>query len=486
MTDPQVRLAIELLQHAMTADDAAGLDRAIGMLTSVIGMTESGHPDLPRRLNSLSMALLTRYERHGQIADLDTAISTVQRAANVVPRDVSARRMYLSNLAAALQTRFHASGDPADVDRALAAGTEAAGLLQPGDPLTTLVQGHLSLVYFARYSVTGDQSDLDSAIHAGQLTVSHAASDSEVWQCLSGLTGIWLARFRATQRLADVDEAVECGRRAVAACPPRAPERAAVMLNVARTLGERFEQSQDRADLDRSIAMAREARAACVPGFRYERLIAFHLGQLLTTRFGVTREQADIDEAIETLRSAVVLARDDRGPAEQSVFALVVALNERYEFRRFGDAAAVDDLDEAIALSTAAAEHDIEQTFTGITAVLQEQRKRAVMTERLYASVLRRIEDSAGDDARVLDDEGVAEADTLWMLWAGGDTMPAPVVRLVAWFKWARWGAAPDDNLDDLAEAHHLYSMLAQIDARMYPDELRQHVAEHRPDLLAS
>ncbi|WP_243407941.1 tetratricopeptide repeat protein, partial [Frankia canadensis] len=86
-------------------------------------------PPRPRRtLSNLGIALRTRYERTGQVTDLDDAINTGQAAVDTTPTDHPDRAGYLSNLGIALRTRYERTGQVTDLDDAIEVYRKGVGV----------------------------------------------------------------------------------------------------------------------------------------------------------------------------------------------------------------------------------------------------------------------------------------------------------------------------------------------------------------------
>ena len=113
--------------------DLADLDAAIDLLRQAVAASPADHPDRARYLSNLGVALRARFERTGDRADLDAAVDAGRQAVAASPADHPDRALYLSNLGAALQIRFERTGDRADLDAAIDAGRQAVAA-SPGRP----------------------------------------------------------------------------------------------------------------------------------------------------------------------------------------------------------------------------------------------------------------------------------------------------------------------------------------------------------------
>ena len=126
------------------------------------------HPDRADDLSNLGTALQTRFERTGDLADLDEAITSGGQAVAATPADHPDRAGYLSNLGIALRTRFERTGDLADLDEAIARRAAGGGRhpRRPPRPRHVPVQPRRRPAGPGS-SGPGDLADLDAAIDAG-------------------------------------------------------------------------------------------------------------------------------------------------------------------------------------------------------------------------------------------------------------------------------------------------------------------------------
>jgi hypothetical protein len=91
-------------------------------------------------LSNLCSALLARFERTGDQADIDDAVTAARDAAAAIPPDHPNRAAVLFNLCAALRARFERTGDQADIDDAVTAGRDAVAV-QVAPPLNRAIAG---------------------------------------------------------------------------------------------------------------------------------------------------------------------------------------------------------------------------------------------------------------------------------------------------------------------------------------------------------
>jgi hypothetical protein len=129
----------------------------------------------------------------------------------------------------------------------------------------------LSIALGGRSIRTGSGADLDQAVDAGRQAVAAAHTNSAARTgYLLGLAYLLEARFAGTGSGADLDEAVEMGRQAVAASPAGHPNRTASLSKLAGVLHTRFERTGRAADLDEAVDAGRRGALVEVasPGTR--------------------------------------------------------------------------------------------------------------------------------------------------------------------------------------------------------------------------
>ena len=212
-------LGTALLARFERTGQLADLDQALTVSREAVDATPAGHPDRPRHLSNLGTALLARFERTGQQADLDQAITRFSEAAGATPADHPDRPAHLSNLGAALRTRFGAPGSrrtwtrPSPVSEA-AGATPADHPDRPGCcPTSGRAAGPVRTHRAAGGPGPGHHRLRGRRRHPGR--PPHAV--------LSNLGTALLARFGRTGQQADLDQAITTSREAVDATPAGHP-----------------------------------------------------------------------------------------------------------------------------------------------------------------------------------------------------------------------------------------------------------------------
>lgn len=188
-----------------------------------------------------------RYAEDFDVADLDEAITLRRRLLSSSPLDEDDRLGVLVVLGHSLQARFERRQRPADLDEAIAALTEAMAY---DDPLRLIAAFNLNGSLLLRFLRTRDPGDVDAAVNVARAEVEREA-DPEMLAALSRALGM---RFEIGGVPADLDEAIETGRAAIALTPRDHPDSAGYCGNLAVLISLRAAQTVIRRSWTRRLS----------------------------------------------------------------------------------------------------------------------------------------------------------------------------------------------------------------------------------------
>jgi tetratricopeptide (TPR) repeat protein len=364
-------------------DSPEELREAIELRRAAVAAAPSPE-QLPDLYAGLCAALRDRYERLGDVADLDAALTAGRAALRACAYHPAARARCQANLSGVYRTRFERIRQPRDLSRAVRIAREAVAATAPGDPdrprrlgtltlallrefgyfrqrdradeairvsrdaaattpaghpLRPLLLGNTASMLRARYEWTGDLADLNEAIAlAGEAVEITGPDDPARPRRLAGLGTALLRRFESTGRRPDADQAVRLLTTAVAKSPEDHPERPGLLANLAVVLFRRFEADEAEADL-RACLDAGLAAVKATPQDDPDR--ARRLSQLaapLRARYLRTGAEPDLAAAIAAAGSAARILGDG-----DSHFNLAMALRLRHERDRLAGAGTGND-----------------------------------------------------------------------------------------------------------------------------------------------
>jgi tetratricopeptide (TPR) repeat protein len=427
--------AVTVLEAAVTSSSAV----------SVVG---------PSVITNLAQLHIYRYETLGDPADLDCALVALDRLADVpVGRG---ERAALDASRASLELAWYAfDGGRPRLDAAITYARRAEVATAPGSELYASRSGYLASGLYRRYALTGHRRDLDSAISGlsgrgeGSATnpdrlatflqerherygdtadaraaaywaeVAAGAPDhrTDGSAATHGLALVLHGRFEVAGRLADLDEAVERHREALARMHAGAPARPIVLSNLGIALQDRYVYRGDDTDLDEAISTHEEA-VASVPRGSPDRPGLVH------TLAAAVHVRADRDRDSDDVELAVALD-------EQALEALPPQSPERPEF--LANLAASRSLQGDLTGRRDHADRAVE-TFRAALARLPPGRSMRAPVLHGYASALAERYDRFGLPA----DRRRAAAAHRRAVTAAADN---PVVALEAASRWALWSA---------------------------------------------
>jgi tetratricopeptide (TPR) repeat protein len=289
-------------------------------------------------------ALIARYEAIGEVGDLDQAVLLLSEAVELASHagtghlDSSARSaqsVSLQTLAAALVSRFHRRRDRADLDNAIDAARKAITITDPSDHGFTIVQSLLAnalLERFARYWAVADLDDALAAAAAGVASAPEAGRLRAVALSAQAV-GQWNA-FKLSGAARDLDRAIATGKESVDAALGDPIGAAICLSNLGGIFTSGFDRLGDASALDEAIEAHRRAVRSAPEGYVNRPAFLSSLGNTLRSRFQVNGAPDDIVEAIETLREAVTAAPVgwlDRVGYVANLAEALVAMGEREE-----------------------------------------------------------------------------------------------------------------------------------------------------------
>jgi tetratricopeptide (TPR) repeat protein len=356
-TDPEERwewqadLCLALRIRFQRTGQLHDLDQAVDLGGTVRAEAPPGHRVLPATLTNLAAARLTRFEQTGSPTDLEEAVEVGRLAAAAIPADDPHQGWPLSNLCLALRIRYEQTGELTDLADAIAFGRAALDVAPGGHPIRGAMLGNLAMAHLSRFGRLGQRSDLDEAVRTGRAAVDAAGPDDpELIGYRSNLGHALRSLFDHTGARPHLDEAIRVHREAAAAVPADDPRRADCLSNLALALRRRAEQSGALDDLDEAVQVSRTAVAATTAGHSRRAIYLHTLSSVLQQRFDRLGDPADLHAAVRAARAAV-----DATPVGHAVRAQVLSNASLAALARFEHAGQRrTDIDEAIELGQAA------------------------------------------------------------------------------------------------------------------------------------
>ncbi|KAI0027844.1 CHAT domain-containing protein, partial [Vararia minispora EC-137] len=336
-----INLGIALRTRFERLGNVNDLQDAVRVLRQAVNLTPDGHIYKPGRFSTLGNALEARFDRLGGLDDLEQAIIAKRQAVHLTPDDHPDRPGRLSNLGRALQTRFDRLGGLDDLEEAIVIKRQAVGLTPDGHPHKAGRLNTLGNALEARFDRFGSLDDLEEAIVVKRQAVNLTPdNDPDMPGRLSNLGNALNARFGG---LEDLEEAIMVKRQAVDLAPSSHPDKPACLSNLGNALRTRFDRLGGLDDLQEAIAAWRQAVDLTTDSHPDRLKFLNSIGNALKTRFDRLGTLDDLEEAIIVGRQVVNLTPDNHPFKPRRLGNLGLALETRFD--RLGG---LNDLEEAI------------------------------------------------------------------------------------------------------------------------------------------
>ncbi|KAI0074115.1 hypothetical protein K474DRAFT_1626397 [Panus rudis PR-1116 ss-1] len=238
-------------------DDAVQLRLAFAENTDVSELGNALHQ------SSLATALLTRYQAKGADEDLEMGLDNARKAFEATPADHPQFLPRCMNQCAALWHNYERYGEAADLDLAL---TYISFLVQATEASPALLQRAnllLSVILRTQYERNGSAT-LDTCLAAARSAVQHIDTDSTTLPSAhsiywSNLAMCLIARYEQSGHGDDLEEGLSYAKRAVDAASEDSPEFSLYLSTVQLALFRQWEKVRDIKDLERSIQYGERA-----------------------------------------------------------------------------------------------------------------------------------------------------------------------------------------------------------------------------------
>ena len=304
-------LGSAMLNRFEHAGVIADLDEAIKQNQRAAELAKDG---LQRSmiLGNLGACLTARFSNIGVPTDLDDAIRLYYAATEAkIPASHPNGSALLNGLSVALQMRFERDGELADIDMAAGRLREAVESISPNSPERAKHLNNLSVILQTRFKRTGEITDLDRAIETGRAAAnSHSGLDDRV-RSLSNLGISLRLRYEQQGSIGDLDDAIETCSTAIRIVSPNHPLRVACLLSLGNALWSRAARNMTLTDLDAAIEAFDDALKTASPAGRDRVISRTSLGHAFELRYKLSGLEKDRQSAASNL---VAVADMDTAP----------------------------------------------------------------------------------------------------------------------------------------------------------------------------
>ncbi|CUA78376.1 DNA double-strand break repair Rad50 ATPase [Pyrococcus horikoshii OT3] [Rhizoctonia solani] len=331
ISDRHANLGVSYTDRYQRLGELADLERAIECFSRALALTPDGHPDMSHRHASLGVSYTDRYQRLGELADLEKAIECHSRALELTPDghpDMSRRH---ASLGVSYGNLYQRLGKPADLEKAIECFSRALAVTPDGHPDMSRRHASLGVSYTDRYRRLGELADLEKAIECDSRALALTPDGHPDMSDRHASLGVsYRDRYQRLGELADLDKAIECFSRALALTPDGHPDMSRRHANLGVSYTDRYQRLGELADLERAIECDSRALALTPDGHPDMSRRHASLGVSYTDRYQRLGELADLEKAIECSSRALALTPNDHPDLPQQSFNLALTLLDYY------------------------------------------------------------------------------------------------------------------------------------------------------------
>ena len=317
---------------------------------------ESGRLEYAYRLENMGSELIILYSNMKEIAFLDKALRSYQKALqNAPPNYPKLKRRLFQNIGSAYRDKFNSRGNIEDLDNAIQYLQQALGTSSLDRP-EFLSEQHDGLgdAFKTRYEKLGNIADLEESIKHYQSAINTTPEGHEdLSPRLMNLGSMFGNRYLRLGDLADIEKSLSFNQRSLKITAADSPIRATLLQNIGCGYHDRYLNTAVMSDLSDAITFYKEALDLTPEEHSKHPNRLQALGSGFGDRYQRTGNIDDIEEAIRLFSDALSKTPTSHPELSFRLQNLSTAFVIRYE--RNG---VTGDLDHATTLSRLAVEKE--------------------------------------------------------------------------------------------------------------------------------
>ncbi|CAE6526603.1 unnamed protein product, partial [Rhizoctonia solani] len=287
---------------------------------------------MPRRLSNLAASYANRYQRLGQLEDLDKSLEFDSRALALTPDDHPDMPSRLADLAVSYTDRYRRLGALDDLEKSLAHRTRALELTPDGHPDLPNRLANLAVSYSDRYRRVGELEDLKKALDYDSRALALTPQNHpDMPSRLANLAVSYTNRYRHLGELEDLEKSLEYDSRALALTPNDHPDMPGRLANLAASYTDRYQFLGELEDLEKSLEYFSRAVALTPGGHQTMPVRLASLAVSYTHRYRRLSELDDIEKSLEYYSRALELTPHNHRDMPDRLGNLAESYTDRYQ-----------------------------------------------------------------------------------------------------------------------------------------------------------
>ncbi|CAE7118732.1 unnamed protein product [Rhizoctonia solani] len=236
------------------------LEKSIEYLSCAATSAPEDHPEIPHYLSNLGASYTDRYRRLGDLDDLEKSIEHLSRVVKLTPEGHPEMPYCLGNLGLSYTERYHRLEKLGDLEKSIEYNSRAAILTPESHPDIPRRLGNLGLSYRDRYHLLGELDDLKRSVEYNTRAVALTSEGlSEMPLHLGNLGTSYLDQYQRLGELDDLEKSIKYYSRALTLTPDGHPHLSTRHFNYARSFLHHYQYSGTEAHLHSSLNSFRKA-----------------------------------------------------------------------------------------------------------------------------------------------------------------------------------------------------------------------------------
>jgi tetratricopeptide (TPR) repeat protein len=201
---------VSLTDRYQRYGDLKDLDDALENDQKTVHLTPEGHPDLPGYLQSLAISFTVRYRRLKKLSDLEAAIQNNQAAVAQTPNSHPHLPGRIQSLGTSIIYRYETSNSVDDLEAAIKHFQKAVDLTENGHPDLPQQLQSLAAAFTYRYHRLGNVEDLEAALQNDKAAIDLIPDGHpNLSRCLQNLAMSFTDKYDRLNDMKDLEAAFE-------------------------------------------------------------------------------------------------------------------------------------------------------------------------------------------------------------------------------------------------------------------------------------
>ncbi|KAH6641967.1 CHAT domain-containing protein [Boeremia exigua] len=299
--------ALQARSTFLGLEDTGDIDEAVEMSRQALASHSNDHGERSTHLINLSIRLLNRHTRTGHTIDLEEAIRLTREGLPTIPQSHQHWPRWTSHLGLCLLHRYLEIRATEDLKASIDLFRQGINASSKNEPQRVNWMLNLSGSLSEMYSREKSLCNMEEAIELLRRVLMASISNDGRAATLSNLGRLLNSMYRKTGETIYLEESTSVTRKALDLTPTKSPRRAIYLGNLALDLQRRYRNSENLEDLQEAIECARAALkdSADTEGQPEETRLTFNLGVILGTRSVATHSWDDMKEAMTCFLSTL-------------------------------------------------------------------------------------------------------------------------------------------------------------------------------------